>query len=81
LLFVDPPWGVDYSRVGTTPDDLPLLEALKTRWSGPMLAKTPASFDPSTLPDAHAEAWFGAGEGDRQRIKFLLIAFVGTAPA
>jgi hypothetical protein len=75
LLFVDPPWGPDYDKARVACGDLPLLEALfgERRRFARFWAKVPPSFDPLTLPGARAEAWFGAGEGDARRVKFLLL--------
>lgn len=76
LIFVDPPWGADWGRSVCTAEELPLLTELAEiarrrglRW----VAKVPPSFDPSTVPGATAEAWFGAAEGDRQRVKFVVL--------
>jgi predicted RNA methylase len=72
LVFVDPPWGVDWSRTRTTVDDLPLLRALLDTGRA-LWAKVPPSFDTSTAPGARATAWFGERSGDRQRVKFVLL--------
>lgn len=75
LLFVDPPWGRDYDKRQVTLSDLPLLEAMlahRTRFEA-MWIKLPPSFDPSSVPGARPEAWFGAGSGDHRRVKFLLL--------
>lgn len=73
LLFVDPPWG--NTTKGTSElHDHPLLAAL---WPlgrfGTRVAKLPSGFDPASLTGTSAEAVFGCAEGDRQRIKFLLL--------
>ncbi|MCP4444079.1 MAG: methyltransferase [Myxococcales bacterium] len=75
LLFVDPPWGADYDRTRVVLADLPFLEAVLQhahRFSR-TLVKLPPSFDVSELPHARPEAVFGTGEGDSQRVKFLLL--------
>jgi trimethylguanosine synthase len=76
LLFVDPPWGRSYDKKRLTRADLPLLEALlaeRARFAR-LWAKVPPSFDPSEIAGARPEAWFGAGTGDAQRVKFVLLA-------
>jgi predicted RNA methylase len=74
ILFLDPPWGVEWNRERTTFDDFPLLRfALATapgRFQA-VWAKLPPSFDPSTVPNARAHAWFGEASGDRHRVKFI----------
>lgn len=78
LLFVDPPWGQDWSRTCTRLADLPLLAALlplRGRFER-FWIKAPSSFDTSELPAARVTPFFGVGEGDRQRIKFLLIELI-----
>ena len=35
--------------------------------------KVPPSFDVGDIPNARPEAFFGTGEGDRQRVKFVLL--------
>jgi SAM-dependent methyltransferase len=81
LLFVDPPWGRDYSRVRTSRDDFPLLVQLlreplpeyREIW-----AKLPPSFDTSTLPRGRPTAWFGRAKGDWHRVKFITLAWQGS---
>jgi hypothetical protein len=75
LLFIDPPWGGRYSKERVRLEDLPpcaeLLERgghLSEHW-----IKVPPSFDPSTVPGAEVEAFFGVGSGDERRVKFLLL--------
>lgn len=80
LLFVDPPWGAEWSRLGTALDDLPAL--------GPLLAasarfpevwaKLPPSFDVTGLPNARPEGWYGMAKGDERRVKFLLLRWRNT---
>tara|TARA_R110002073_G_scaffold208011_4_gene368414 strand:- start:20641 stop:21453 length:813 start_codon:yes stop_codon:yes gene_type:complete len=75
LLFIDPPWGEDYDRTRTRLADMPFLQRLlrnAERFSQTWI-KLPPSFDVSDLPSARPEAFFGAGEGDAQRVKFLLL--------
>lgn len=78
--FVDPPWGVERSKARTTPSDLPLLQhVLAAAPPGlPLWAKLPTSFATDTLAPTHREAVFGQAEGDRHRIKFLLVADSGS---
>ncbi len=73
LLFVDPPWGIEWNHQRTTADQFPLLLAAWKADFPEVWAKLPPSFDPTTLPNARPEAWFGEAEGDRQRVKFLLV--------
>jgi SAM-dependent methyltransferase len=75
LLFCDPPWGADWNREGCTLEDFPLLSQLhplrESFWE--LWAKVPASFDTHSCPGATAHAIFGDGEGDRRRVKFVLL--------
>lgn len=73
LWFVDPPWGADWDRTRTTLADLPLLGTLLGLPRPELWAKVPPSFDPSTVPGAVPEAWFGASAGDRHRVKFVIL--------
>lgn len=75
LLFIDPPWGEDYDRARVGLEDMPFLQkALAEGLHFPRVwLKLPPSFDIEDLPNARAEAVFGCGEGDRQRVKFLLL--------
>ncbi len=74
ILFVDPPWGVDWSRARTSLADLPLLEtALAARGFGELWAKVPPSFDVREVPGTVAEAVYGVGAGDDRRVKFVLL--------
>ncbi len=75
ILFVDPPWGTDWNRERFGLGDLPLLASLlplASRYAA-LWAKVPPSFSTAQLPDAEPEAWFGEAEGDRRRIKFVLL--------
>lgn len=75
LLFVDPPWGVEWSRRHTALDQLPLLEPLLAASARfpETWAKLPPSFDVSACPEARPEAFYGVGKGDERRVKFLLL--------
>ena len=75
LLFVDPPWGRDYSKQRVGLADLLLLEAaLRARARfGAVWAKVPVSFVTDDTPEARPEAVFGRAPGDERRIKFLLL--------
>lgn len=76
VLFVDPPWGVDWTRRLTTLGSLPLLaELLALPLAGyrELWVKVPPSFDVAELPDAAPRAFYGVGEGDARRVKFLLL--------
>lgn len=75
LLFVDPPWGPEWSRSYTTLTDLPELEALVAAPPAfpEIWAKVPPSFDVRSVPGASAEAWYGVAKGDDRRVKFLIL--------
>ena len=79
VLFVDPPWGVEWNRTRTGLCSLPLLEAMldlaqqEGRRFTRVLAKVPPSFDPGTTPGAAPEAVFGHEPGDYRRVKFVLL--------
>lgn len=77
LLFVDPPWGVDWSRRRTGLDDLPLLRALLPS-PIELWAKVPPSFDVREVAGARPEAWYGTEAGDSRRVKFLLLRIAPT---
>jgi hypothetical protein len=75
LVFVDPPWGADWDRRRTGPDDLPLLAELLpllTRFSR-AIVKVPPSFDPTETPGLAPRAVFGDAAGDRNRVKLVLL--------
>lgn len=84
ILFIDPPWGGEaYDRLRTDLQSMPLLArllALDLSQFGELWLKLPGSFDTRLLPDARVQPWFGAGEGDRRRIKFLLLTLAGARP-
>jgi len=78
LVFLDPPWGVDWDRRCALPSSVPLLQPLRDLCSeqlpdAEVWAKVPPSFDTQQTPGASARAVFGAAEGDRRRVKFLLL--------
>jgi hypothetical protein len=75
ILFIDPPWGRDWERERCGLAQLPLLAALLPIASefAALWAKVPPSFATAELPEATPEAWFGEAEGDRRRIKFVLL--------
>ncbi|MFN7145817.1 MAG: methyltransferase domain-containing protein [Myxococcota bacterium] len=76
LLFVDPPWGVDWSRDRVGLADVPLLAELLPLARGrypAVWAKVPPAFDPADWPEASVEAVFGAAAGDTARVKFLVL--------
>lgn len=74
ILFVDPPWGADYDRVRTGLNALPLLgRALAAPGFGEVWAKVPPSFATDEVPGGAVEPFFGEADGDRQRVKFLLV--------
>ncbi|MCB9663081.1 MAG: methyltransferase domain-containing protein [Alphaproteobacteria bacterium] len=75
LVFVDVPWGSHRDLGRLTADDLPLLGELLARVppTTPCWLKLPAGFDPSTLPGFVPEAIFGEADGDRRRVKLLLL--------
>jgi trimethylguanosine synthase len=78
VLFVDPPWGVDWDRARTTISDLPLLGDILdvfhfTGRFGHLVAKVPPSFDPDIIAGAIPQAMFGEAEGDYRRVKFVLL--------
>lgn len=80
LLWVDPPWGVDWDRERVTA--LPLLapaaDAVARGRFSTLWAKVPPSFDPAALPRAAARAVFGHAPGDRHRIKFVWLSLGAT---
>ncbi|MCA9693905.1 MAG: hypothetical protein R3A51_18260 [Nannocystaceae bacterium] len=75
LLFVDPPWGLDWQHARPSLEAMPLLaaaHAARDRFAA-VWAKLPPSFVPAALPEYRPEAVYGLAEGDRRRIKFLLL--------
>jgi SAM-dependent methyltransferase len=64
LVFVDPPWA--------SPDLAPLPE-LAAIVTAELWVKVPPAFDPQELPGAVPEAWFGEAEGDRHRVKLVIL--------
>jgi SAM-dependent methyltransferase len=78
ILFVDPPWGADWSRAGCGLAELPMLAALLPHADAyaQLWAKLPPSFATRELLDGgpgHVDALFGEAEGDRRRVKFVLV--------
>ena len=75
LLFCDPPWGAQWDRQRTSLDDFPLLQQLlELRGAFHALwAKLPPSFETQSWPAAEPSAFFGEAEGDRRRVKFVLM--------
>lgn len=77
LLFLDPPWGVDWSREGVSLDAFPLvqqvIEKALPRQFWRTVIKLPPSFRVREIEGARAEAVFGAADGDHRRVKFLLL--------
>lgn len=74
LLFVDPPWGVDWNRQRVGARSLPpLLDLLALAGSFPHVwCKLPPSIAPDSLPGQwDLEGVFGEAPGDRRRIKFV----------
>jgi len=83
VLFVDPPWGVDWGRERVALAALPLLAELLPLGRGrypAIWAKVPPSFDPSAWPEAAVEPIFGLAGGDARRVKFLVLR-EGAPPA
>ena len=76
LLFLDPPWGEDWNRTRSDLTGVPLLApALRAAAGrfGSRWLKLPPSFDVSLLPEFAPTAVFGQAEGDRQRVKYLIL--------
>jgi predicted RNA methylase len=77
VLFLDPPWGVDWLRSGMGVADLPLLDAALSTGIDEgfhsLVAKVPPSFRVSELPDARPEAVYGRESGDSRRVKYLIL--------
>ena len=81
LVFMDPPWGTEWSRACTRLADLggfgALIELARARAKYVWL-KLPPSFATGDLGPADVRAVFGDAPGDRARIKFLLAKLDGT---
>ncbi len=77
VLFIDPPWGgEDYDKLHTERASFPLLDELLQKdlsSFGEVWIKVPSSFRVASVEGATASAWFGSVQGDRQRIKFVLL--------
>jgi hypothetical protein len=83
ILFVDPPWGADWSRGGCGLAELPLLAALLPYAASyaALWAKVPPSFATRELlggGPGRIDALFGEAEGDRRRVKFVLVRRPGS---
>ena len=75
VLFVDPPWGVNWARDGMGVAQLvPLAEmiAIQSKYRT-QIFKLPPSFRASEVADARPSAIFGNAPGDNRRVKFLLL--------
>ena len=77
VLFLDPPWGVDWPRGGMGTADLPLLDGALgagiERGYHTFVVKLPPSFRVGELVDGRPEAVYGLAAGDLRRVKFLLV--------
>ncbi len=77
ILYVDAPWGAEWSRSSTSLRDLPLLRDLAAlapaTGAAELWAKVPPSFEVGSLPGARAEAYFGEAPGDFRRVKLVLL--------
>ncbi|GDX82374.1 hypothetical protein LBMAG42_41850 [Deltaproteobacteria bacterium] len=77
LLFLDPPWGVEWARSGMGVSEFPLLEEVIQAglpakfWR--TIVKLPPSFRVNEIEGARARAVYGAAAGDARRVKFLLL--------
>ncbi|MBN2801333.1 MAG: methyltransferase domain-containing protein [Deltaproteobacteria bacterium] len=78
ILFLDPPWGVDYDRALTPLSALPLFAALRGLPFRALWLKAPPSLDTRALPSAEISPIFGRAPGDLRRIKFLLLRIPGS---
>lgn len=80
ILFVDPPWGgEEYDKRFSERASFPFLDQLLSRdLSGyrQIWLKVPNSFRVASVEGAEASAWFGEADGDRHRIKFVLLRCV-----
>lgn len=77
VLFIDPPWGVDWSRSGMGVEAFPLLAQVLSSGIAQGYARTviklPPSFQVGAVEGARPEAVYGRGSGDARRVKFLLL--------
>lgn len=86
LLFIDPPWGTDWSREGVGLHSFPLLQAAleHARRFERVWAKLPPSFATEGVREAagrvgrdvRVSAVFGDAAGDRRRVKFVWLSLV-----
>jgi hypothetical protein len=78
LLWLDPPWG-DLTRQRCDRESFQIvndvLGRITTGSFQEVWLKLPPTFDTGSLPEFRCEAVFGEGDGDRQRIKFILARF------
>jgi SAM-dependent methyltransferase len=84
ILFVDPPWGADWPRASCGLAALPLLAALLPHAAGyaALWAKLPPSFATKEVLEGRpgcVDAFFGEAEGDRRRVKFVLVRRPGES--
>lgn len=77
VLFLDPPWGVEWAREGMGREAFPLLDrVVMTGLAGRFhstVCKLPPSFRVTELAGSRPEAVVGVGKGDDRRVKFLLV--------
>lgn len=78
ILFVDPPWGADWPRARCGLAELPMLGALLPHAASyaALWAKLPPSFATAELlhgGPGRVDALFGEAQGDRRRVKFVLV--------
>ncbi len=80
LLFVDPPWSEEYDRTRVRFADMPLLERLLSAATHfpKIWLKLPPSFDVADLPNATPQAVFGVGDGDKRRVKYLILELLSS---
>ena len=82
LWFLDVPWmppSTD-TDAGANHDAMHELLRALLALRGPgqrTWAKVPAAFDPSLTGACRVSAWFGTGDGDARRVKFLILDFEG----
>ena len=77
VLFVDPPWGVDWNRAGMGLVEFPMLHALLrtpvVRQFRRVILKLPPSFRVGEIVGGKPEAVYGVGAGDIRRVKFVWV--------
>ena len=76
ILWIDPPWG-EYEKSDCKLNDFPFLSqvlgVIKPEQFKEIWIKMPQAFDTSSMPEYKAEAVFGVADGDKHRIKFVLL--------